>query len=162
MPQISLLGWFHTIIGITALLSGAYTLAKFKEILLQNRSGQLYLLTTFVTAATSLMIFRFGTFGPAHLLGVMALLALLVGMVCATLKPIGKWSRYLQALSFSATLLFHSIPAVTDALMRLPVGDPILTSIEDPVLKICYLVLLVIFLIGAGLQLRWIHRQETV
>jgi hypothetical protein len=64
-----------------------------------------------------------------------------------------------QAVSYSATLLFHSIPAVTDGLMRLPVGDPALTSIEDPILKMCYLALLVLFLLGISLQLRWIYRQ---
>jgi hypothetical protein len=47
-------------------------------------------------------------------------------------------------------------------LLRLPVGNPVLTSIEDPVLKMCYLVLLVVFLIGISLQLRWIHRQPEI
>ena len=64
-------------------------------------------------------------------------------------------------MSYTATLLFHCIPAVTDALMRLPVGDPVLTSIEDPLLKKCYLVLLVLFLVGVSLQLRWISRQGS-
>ena len=73
----------------------------------------------------------------------------------------GRFSRYVRAVSYSATLLFHCIPAITDALLRLPIGDPVLTSIEDPVLKLCYLVLLVLFLVGAILQLRWIHRQQT-
>jgi hypothetical protein len=66
-----------------------------------------------------------------------------------------------QAVSFSATLLFHCVPAVTDGLLRLPVGDPVLTSIEDPILKVLYLGMLVLFLIGVSLQLRWIHRQPA-
>jgi hypothetical protein len=66
-----------------------------------------------------------------------------------------------QAVSYSATLLFHSVPAVTDGLLRLPAGDPVLTSIEDPILKMCYLGLLTLFLLGVSLQLRWIHRQTT-
>jgi hypothetical protein len=48
---------------------------------------------------------------------------------------------------------------VTDGLLRLPVGNPVLASIEDPVLKMCYLALLIIFLIGITLQLRWIRRH---
>lgn len=95
------------------------------------------------------------------MLGIMALLALAVGTVAATLKPFGKLSRYLQAFSFSATLLFHCVPAATDALMRLPVGDPFLTSIEDPILKRCYLLLLILFVIGIGFQMRWIYRQAN-
>ena len=162
MPEIIPLGWFHTVMGVIALLSGVYTLAKFKEISLRTRSGQIYLLTTLVTAATALAIFQHGTFGPAHVLGVMTLLALAVGAVAETLKPFGKLSRYVQAASYSATLLFHSIPAVTDGLLRLPVGDPVLTSIEDPVFRMLYLGLLVIFVVGVSLQLRWIYRQSAL
>ena len=161
MPEIIPLGWFHTAMGIVALLSGGFTLLKFKEISLQTRSGQIYLVTTFITAGTALGIFQRGEFGPGHALAVMTLLALAVGTVAATLKPFGKWSRYVQAVSYSATLLFHCIPAVTDGLLRLPVGDPILKSIEDPILKMCYLGLLVLFLLGASLQLRWIYRQPA-
>jgi hypothetical protein len=50
---------------------------------------------------------------------------------------------------------------VTDGLLRLPVGDPVLTSIEDPILKMSYLGLLALFLVGVSLQLRWINRQPT-
>ena len=147
--------------GIIALVSGGFTLARFKEISLQTRSGQIYLVTTLITAGTALAIFQRGEFGPGHALAVMTLLALAVGTVAAKTKLFGKFSRYVQAVSYSATLLFHCIPAVTDGLMRLPVGDPVLTSIEGPILKLCYLVLLVIFLAGVDLQLRWMHRQPA-
>lgn len=161
MPEIIPLGWFHTAMGVIALVSGVFTLAKYREILLQTRSGQLYLVTTLITAGTALAIFQHGAFGPAHGLAVLTLLALAIGTLAATTTLFGKISRYVQALGYSATLLFHCIPAVTDALMRLPVGDPVLTSIEDPVLKKCYLGLLVLFVIGIGLQMRWIYRQES-
>ena len=161
MPEMIPLGWFHTIMGIIALTSGAVTLIKFKEISLQNRSGQIYLAATLITAGTALAIFQRGEFGPGHALAVLTLLALAVGAIAEKLKPIGKWSRHLQALSYSATLLFHFIPAVTDGLMRLPIGNPVVTDFEDPILQTCYLVLLVSFLVGISLQLRWIHRQPA-
>jgi len=161
MPEMIPLGWFHTAMGVIALISGGFTLARFKEISLQTRPGQIYLTTTLITAGTALAIFQRGEFGPGHALAVMTLLALAVGTVAATTKLFGKSSRYVQAVSYSATMLFHCIPAVTDGLLRLPVGDPVLTSIEDPILKICYLVLLVLFLVGVSLQLRWIYRQPA-
>lgn len=161
MPEIIPLGWFHTAMGIVALLSGGFALAKFKEITLLTRSGQIYVATTLITAGTALAIFQHGAFTPAHSLAVLTLLALAVGTVAATTKLFGALSRYVRAVSYSATLLFHCIPAVTDALMRLPVGDPVLTSIEDPILKMCYLGLLLLFLIGISLQLRWIHRLPS-
>jgi uncharacterized membrane protein len=161
MPEMIPLGWFHTLMGVIALVSGGFTLAKYKEILLQKTSGQVYLVATLITAGTALAIFQRGEFGPGHALAAMTLLALAVGTAAATTQIFGKLSRYLQALSYSATLLFHCIPAVTDGLLRLPVGGPILTSIEDPILKMCYLALLVVFLLGISLQLRWIHKQRN-
>jgi len=161
MPEIIPLGWFHTVMGIVALVSGGFTLATFKEISPQTRSGQIYLATTLITAATALAIFQRGEFGPGHALAVMTLLALAVGTIAATTDVFGKLSRYLQAVSYSATLLFHCVPAITDGLLRLPVGDPVLTSLEDPILKMCYLVLVILYLVGVSLQLRWIHRQPA-
>ncbi len=161
MPEITPLGWFHIAMGIIALISGGFTLARFKEISLQTRSGQIYLATTLITAGTALAIFQHGEFGPGHALAVMTLVALVAGTIAATMKPFGKLSRHVQSVSYSATLLFHSIPAVTDGLLRLPVGDPVLTSIDDPILKMCYLGLLVLFLLGISLQLRWIRRQPA-
>ena len=161
MPEMIPLGWFHTIMGITALVSGVVSLAKFKEISLQNRSGQIYLATTLITAVTALAIYQRGEFGPAHALAVVALLALAVGVIAEKLKPIGRWSRHLQALSYTGSLLTHCLPAITDGLMRLPIGNPIVTDFEDPLLRNCFLVLFVVFLIGITVQLRWVHRQPA-
>lgn len=161
MPEIIPLGWFHTIMGGIALISGVFTLVKFREISPHTRSGLIYLITTLITAGTALAIYQHGTFGPAHGLAVMTLGALAVGTVAATTTVFGRLSRYVQAFTYSATLLFHCIPAVTDAMLRLPVGDPFLTSIEDPILKMSYLGLLVLFVVGVSLQLRWIYRQPA-
>lgn len=159
MPEIIPLGWFHTVMGIIALVSAVFTLTRNMEITLKTRSGQIYLGATLITAATALAIFQHGFFGPAHVLALMTLAALAVGTVAATTRVFGKLSRYVQAFSYTSTLLFHSIPAVTDGLMRLPPSDPILSSIEDPILKMTYLGLLIAFLMGVTLQLRWIKRQ---
>lgn len=158
MPEMIPLGWFHTAMGVIALVSGGFTLARFKEISLRTRSGQLYLATTLITAGTALAIFQRGEFGPGHALAIMTLLALAIGTLAATTGLFGKLSRYVQAISYSGTLLFHCIPAITDGLLRLPVGNPVLASIEDPVLKLCYLVLFILYLLGVTLQLRWIYR----
>ena len=161
MPEMIPLGWFHTVVGMIALVCGAITLYRYKEISFGARSGQVYLLATLITAATALMIYQRGVFGPAHSLAVLTLGALAVGAVAEIWKPFGKWSRHIQALGYTGTLLFHSIPAVTDFLLRLPVGDPFLTSFDDPIMQGSHLALLVIFLIGVTLQLRWIQRDST-
>ena len=161
MPEMIPLGWFHTVMGAIALVSGVITLARFKEISLKTGSGRIYLIATLITAVSALFIFQHGEFGPGHALAVLTLAALTTGTIAATTALFGKLSRYVQAVSYSATLLFHCIPAITDGLLRWPVGDPVLTSIEDPVLLACYMVLLVLFLVGVSMQLRWVHRQRS-
>jgi uncharacterized membrane protein len=155
------LGWFHTAMGAFALMCGFYSLYRHKEILLSNRSGLLYVLATLITAVTAMMIFQRGTFGPGHALAILTLGALALGTIAAKTALFGKLSRYLQAISYTATLLFHMIPAITDGLLRLPVGDPVLNSIESPVLKACYAGFLVVYLVGVSLQLRRISRLSA-
>lgn len=148
--------------GIIALVSGAMTLYRDREISSNSRSGQIYLGTTLVTAATALMIYQQGSFHVAHLMAVAALVALAVGALAEKLKLFGNWSRQIQALSYSATILFHCLPAVTDGLLRLPPSDPILDSIQDPIMQAAHLTLLVLFVVGVTIQLRWIGRQARM
>jgi len=159
MPEITLLGWFHTIIAIIALITGIYSLAKYKVISLKDKTGMIYLVCTIIAAVSALMIYQHGGFGAAHGLAVLTLLALTVGALSEKFKIFGKMSKYFQAISYTATFLFHMIPAITDGLMRLPVGNPIVTSIEDPLLKGFYLAFLVTYLVGVTFQLLWLKKQ---
>jgi uncharacterized membrane protein len=160
MPPMIPLGWFHTATAVFALLCGFYTLYRNREILLSNRSGLLYVLATLVTAVTALLIYQRGTFGPGHALAILTLAALAVGTLAASTRLFGRFSRYLQAISYSATLLFHMIPAITDGLMRLPIGNPVVNSIESPLLKGFYASFLLIFVVGISLQIRRISKSS--
>lgn len=161
MPEITLLGWVHTAIAIIALISGFYTLAVYKVIRPAQKSGQLYLGATLITAVTALMIFKHGGFGPGHGLAVLTLLALGAGMVVTKISFLVKIAAYFQALCFSGTLLFHMIPAITDGLLRLPVEDPVLTNPSDPLLKKFYLAFVLVFLVGYAMQVVWLKRQQN-
>jgi len=161
MPEISLLGWAHTGIAIIALLAGFYSLARYKFILLEHKAGKIYLLCTLIAAASALMIFRHGGFGAAHALAVLTLLALAVGTIAAKTRLFASFSFYIQAMSYSATLLFHMIPAITDGLMRLPTDNPIVTNIEDPLLKGFYLAFLVTYIIGIVAQFLLLRKRNS-
>lgn len=158
MPEITLFGWFHTAVGVFALLAGFYTLARYGLIKSSQRSGRIYLILTIITAASALGIYKHGGFGLAHVLAVLTLLAAMVGFVAEKKRLFGGLSRYIQAASYSATLLFHMIPAVTDGLMRLPVGSPIVTELEDPLLQGSFLALFVAYIIGLSLQVIMLRR----
>lgn len=159
MPEMTLLGWIHTIIAIIALISGFYTLAVYKVITPEQKTGQLYLICTLIAAVTALMIYKHDGFGPAHGLAVLTLLALVGGFVVTKIQAVANIAKYVQAFCFSGTLLFHMIPAITDGLLRLPIGDPILTDPHDPMLKKFYLAFLVIFIAGYVMQFLWLKKR---
>ena len=75
MPEMALLGWFHTIAGVAAVLSGLYTIFKYKVISLEEFTGKLYLFITLIVAGSALGIYNQGGFGLAHILAVLALIA---------------------------------------------------------------------------------------
>ena len=162
MPEITVLGWFHTVVGGLCIIAGVTSLFRHKRLTSVNVTGRIYLAGTAITAVAALGIYQHGGFGVAHGLAVLTLVALAVGLAAEKTTILGATGRYVAATSFLATLLFHLIPAVTDATLRLPVGDPLLTSIEDPRLKMAYLALLLAFVIGALLQVRWLARHPEV
>ena len=161
MPEMTMLGWFHTVLGVVAVLSGFYTLYKYRVISVEEGSGRLYVYTTLLVAGSALGIYNQGGFGIAHILAVLTLLALAGGLIMEKIKLFGSLSKYFQALSYTSTLLFHMIPAITDFLRRLPVGDPFIDSFEDPLLVNFYLAFLLIFVVGIIAQIFWLKKQEN-
>jgi len=161
MPEMTLLGWFHTIVGVVALISGFYTIFKYKVISLEEPSGKLYFISTLIVAGSALGIYNQGGFGIAHMLAVLTLIALLGGVIMEKGKLFGSFSKYFQALGYTSTLLFHMIPAITDFLRRLPVGDPFIDSFEDPLLMNFHLSFLLIYLIGLIAQIFWLKKQTS-
>ena len=159
MPEMTILGWFHTVLGILAVLSGFYTLYKYKIITTEKSSGRLYVLVTLLVAGSALGIYNQGGFGIAHVLAVLTLIALAGGYIMEKFKWFGSFSKYFQALGYTSTLLFHMIPAITDFLRRLPVGDPFIDSFEDPLLLNFHTAFLVIYLVGLVAQIVWLKRQ---
>ncbi|HEX5057326.1 MAG TPA: hypothetical protein VFX02_12625 [Gammaproteobacteria bacterium] len=155
MTGLTTLGIFHTLFGGVALICGFWALLRYREILLSNRPGQLYLLATLITALTSLGIFQHGGFGLPHALAILTLAALATGTLAAVSRLFGGKSRMVQATAYSSTILFHLIPGFTESLTRLPPANPLVASQDAPVFKLIYGILLLIFLIGLTLQLRW-------
>ena len=161
MPPMTVLGWFHTVIGAAAILTAIYSLYHHKILSAANDSGKAYLLMTLFVASSALMIYNQGGLGPGHALAVLTLLALGIGVFVELKAPIGGLSKYLQTAAYTATLLFHMIPAITDFLRRLPVGDPFIESFDSPLLRGFYLAFLLIFIAGLSVQFLWLRKQST-
>jgi hypothetical protein len=159
MPEITAFGWFHTVVAILAVLTGFYTLAKHRLIQSTQFDGKIYLLLTLVSASTALGIYKHGGFGIAHGLAVLTILAVLIGGVAENTRLFGKLSPTIQAVFYSATMLFNMIPAITETLLRLPVGAPMVTSLKDPLLQGFHLAFVVAYIAGLGLQIRFLRKN---
>ncbi|MDB0070513.1 hypothetical protein N9F72_04080 [Gammaproteobacteria bacterium] len=159
MPEMSLYGWFHTVMGIIALLSGLYSLIRYKVISSQNISAKIFLICTLIAALTALTLYKQGGFGVGHILAVLTLLALIVGRINEQGLLFGWLAPYFQAICYTSLFLFHSIPAITDGLRRLPVDDPVITTFNDPLLMGFYGAFFSIYIVVLVLQMVWIKRS---
>ena len=95
MADMTLLGWFHTILGVLALIIAFYVLIKHKIISLAQFSGKLYLLLTIIVAISALGIYNQGGFGVAHMLAVLTLVAVAGGITMEKIKPFGSFLVHL-------------------------------------------------------------------
>ena len=161
MPAMTLLGWFHTIMGIAAILLAVAALYRHGSIRAADREGAGYLMITVIVAGSALGIYNQGGFGVAHYLAVLTLVAAFGGFILERFNLFGRFSPYFQAIAYSATILFHMIPAITDFLRRLPVGDPFIDSFDSPVLQGFHLAFLGLYVLGVGVQILKLKRSAN-
>ena len=159
MPAMTLLGWFHAIMGMLALLLAVLAIRNHGFIRSTDRVGAMYLLVTGVVAGSALGIYNQGGFGIAHYLAILTLAAAFGGFVFERFNLFGRFSVYLQAIAYSATILFHMIPAITDFLRRLPVGDPFIDSFDSPVLQGFHIAFLGLYVLGVVIQILKLRRE---
>ncbi|HEY9022773.1 MAG TPA: hypothetical protein VIP05_00645 [Burkholderiaceae bacterium] len=152
MFGLTSLGVFHTAISLVAVVAGLICLFRDKAITLDTMAGSIYVWTTILTCLTGFGIFQHGGFGKPHALGVLTLITLAVAWLAGRRKSFGRNSRYVEVVAYSATFLFHLIPATTETFTRLPAGHPLFSSPEDPALAALTGVYLLVFLVGATVQ----------
>ncbi len=159
MP-LSPMGILHTIIGIVAIVSGVLLLIKTKRIDSYSRLGKTYLIATLITASSALTIFKHGGFNTAHALGILTILAVFSGFVVERTTWFGNFKKYAVNLCYSATMLFHMLPTATEILTRFPMGNPLVTSLEAPLLQKTFLVILIIFVVLLAFQMLWLKKRR--
>ena len=129
--EISIIGWIHTVLGTLAIFVSIYIIATQGLISSKNLLGKFYLFATFITGATALTMYKNG-FNPAHILAILTIIAVCVGLLSEKYKIFGI-SKYLQALSYTGSILFHLIPGIAEVNKRLPLNNPMGLSVDDPV-----------------------------
>jgi uncharacterized membrane protein len=151
---ITFMGWFHTIVGIPAIIAGLYLLIKDRFIIMDAGLAKFYLLATLITSASSLFIYRAtGSFNTAHILSIITILAILFAYILHRHKIFGFLNLYLKQLALTGTVFFSMLPTTAEVLQRVPPNKPFASSIEDSLVQNFYMSYVVIFGVFAIYQI---------
>ena len=97
---ISMIGWFHTIVGIAGILSGLYLLIRYRFIDIWSKLGRFYIICTLFASGSSFFIFSAtGSFNDAHLLSLLTILAIMGVFVLDRFSLFGSLTKYLKELA---------------------------------------------------------------
>jgi uncharacterized membrane protein len=147
------LGTVHTLLSLVAVVAALAALVRDGGVAPRSRIGRVYIWSLVATCLTGLPIFRHGTIGPPHIIGVLTLAAFAVAFAAGK-GALGRASARVEAISYWVTLLLLGVATVTETLTRLPPSAPLVASPDAGVLKVLDLGLLVLFVIGLTRQLR--------
>ena len=150
--EISLIGWIHTILGTLAILVALFIIVNQGYIKSTNNLGKFYIIATLITASTALMLYKNGGFNLAHVLALLTLVAIFLGISSEKYNIFG-FSKYVQAMSYTGSILFHLIPGIAEVNKRLPINNPMGLSVLDPINIRYYLIFTAI--IGLTIMIQW-------
>ena len=147
---MSVLGIFHTVVGVIAIFAGLRSFYKDGKILDSNPSGRIYIFGTIIAGVTAFGLSKTGSLNEAHVLTGIVLLAVGGGLYFK--------NPYLNVLSFSGSFFLSLIPASVETLTRLPVGAPIAADQNAPIVQGTIGIWFVLFLVGISFQLYQIKK----
>jgi uncharacterized membrane protein len=159
MLGLTFLGEVHTAISLIAVAAGVVCLVRDKAISRRSAAGRIYVWTTILTCLTGFCIFQHGGFGKPHVLGIITLVALAIADLAERRRSFGAYSGDVEVVAYSATFLFHMIPALTETFTRLPAGNPVFAGPDDPILAKITGMFALIFVAAAALQVRHLRRS---
>lgn len=154
MLGITPFGWVHTLVSLAGLLFGLAALLGSGRISQYSPAGKLFIWLTVASCISGFFIFSQGRFNEAHALGALTLLTLAAAFWLERVN-FKRWAAYVSTALYTLALFFHFIPGFTESLTRLPAGNPLAQSPQDPLVKgaigasfLVYLVVVVIQIVG--------------
>jgi hypothetical protein len=163
MPNhLSTIGIIHTAISILALIVAFVALFHDGKINPRNRIGKWYIFLTVLTCLTAFGIMKTGHFTPGHGLAVLVLILLPIGFYARSFRLSGNRGGMLEIIIMMLTLFLSFIPAITETVTRLPIDQPIAATPDAPIIKMSFLGLALIFIIGVIFQLRKERTSKSV
>ncbi|OCK51855.1 hypothetical protein BA768_15205 [Chryseobacterium sp. CBo1] len=150
---LSVLGIFHTIIGVVAIVSALISFVRFGKVNLNHITGKLYFYFTIITSVTALGISKHGGFNVGHALSLVILILICIAFYLHSKKERNNKARYFENFLMSFSFLLSMLPTVNETLTRVPVGHPLAKDINDPLIGKTLLVIFILFIAGSVYQI---------
>jgi len=154
---ISPIGWLHTLGSLPAIPLAFYMLVKYGRIAPDTKAGRAYFWFMLLGVLT---VYPIAHQSVSSIAATITLAFLLIGYGIAMWKPAKPLWTYIQAISLSLTVFLLMVPTVSESLRRLPVGDPLVTDLKDPLLLGVQGALFLALIVGIPLQLRALYKQR--
>ncbi|WP_027383834.1 hypothetical protein [Epilithonimonas caeni] len=151
---LSILGIFHTFIGIVAIVAAIVGFIKNGKIDLGKITGKVYFYFTLVTSLTALGLSKHGGFNPGHVFALFIVLMILIAYFLYYKKQESERARFFENFLLSFSFFLSLIPTVNETFTRVPLGHPLAKAPTDPIIAQTLLVLFVLFLVGSVFQFR--------
>ena len=151
---LSILGIFHTVIGVVAIIAAVISLIKNAKIDLGKATGKIYFYCTLIASLTALGLSSVKGLNPGHILALLIVLFIVVAFLLYLKRPGNNRSRFVENFFFSFSFFLSLLPTVNETFTRVPVGHPLANGPQDPLIAKTLLLLFLLFIAGSVLQFR--------
>ena len=157
--DISPLGWLHTMGSLPAIPLAIYMLVKHGRVAPNTMAGRAYFWFMLLGALT---VYPIAHQSISSIVATITLGVVLLGYGIAKWPITKRFGKYVETVLLSISIFMLMVPTVSESLRRLPVGDPIVTNLDDPLLLGVQSVLLIALILGIPLQLRALYKQRAL
>jgi hypothetical protein len=155
LPQLSALGWFHTLGSLPAVPLALYMLIRHGRVTPEAVIGKAWLVFMFIGAISGVLVIKDA---PGVAISILSLGSLTVGSTVHKATFLGRHRDWIQTVSLSTAVFTLFLPSVTETLTRLPAGHPIAANPQAPLVVAFQLSLVVVLIVGVTLQLMFLKR----
>jgi asparagine N-glycosylation enzyme membrane subunit Stt3 len=130
--NLSAVGYVHTIFGLVGVVLAFYMLIRKRTMDPESSAGIAYFVAVTVSCILVFALPRKAGVDPVpgYVLTLLTLTCLFVGFFIRFSRIRAR--RYIEALGLCGSLFFSMVPAVNETLTRLPLGAPLASSPQDP------------------------------
>jgi len=156
---ISPLGWLHTLGSLPAIPLAAYMLVRHGRIVPASRAGRAYFWFMLLGVLT---VYPIAHQPISSIIATVTLAVLLLGYGISRWPMAKRFGKYIETISLSISVFLLMVPTVSESLRRLPVGDPLVTDLKDPLLLGVQGALFLALIVGIPLQMRALYKRKAV